>query len=131
MNKPDKEKKYAKRSFTIKQKQKCWSKARMVEGRHPDRWRYDPLGNLVCNALRGCLGPLCHEYDHIYPYSRGGKTSSKNCQILQTRVNRYKSNLIMTEEELSSANFNMKFSEDDLDTIEKAVYGDIQKVFEF
>ncbi|KAK3042708.1 hypothetical protein RJ639_000766 [Escallonia herrerae] len=38
------------------------------------------------------LPGLCFEYDHIIPYSKGGESVAGNCQILQTRVNRYKSN---------------------------------------
>jgi len=40
------------------------------------------------------MGPFCHEYDHILPYSKGGQTIIRNCQVLQTYVNRYKSNKI-------------------------------------
>jgi hypothetical protein len=29
--------------------------------------------------LRGCHGSLCHEYDHIVPFSKGGKTEVSNC----------------------------------------------------
>lgn len=61
-----------------------------MEGRDPDRWRLDAVGNLVSYKLRGCEGCLCHEYDHIVPFSKGGRTEVSNCQILQTRVNRYK-----------------------------------------
>lgn len=48
-------------------------------GRHPDRWRLDALGNPVLKVLKGCEGPFCHEYDHIIPYSKGGKTELYNC----------------------------------------------------
>jgi len=48
------------------------------------------VGNIVSYQLRGCEGCACHEYDHIIPYSKGGKTIVENCQILQTRVNRFK-----------------------------------------
>ena len=63
-----------------------------MEGRDPERWRLDAVGNPVCYRLRGCEGCLCHEYDHIVPFSKGGRTEIENCQILQTRVNRYKGN---------------------------------------
>lgn len=61
-------------------------------GRDPGRWRLDAMGNPVCRALRGCAGPLCHEYDHVLPFSKGGRTETENCQLLQTTVNRVKSN---------------------------------------
>lgn len=63
-----------------------------MDGRDPERWRLDAVGNPVSYRLRGCEGCLCHEYDHIIPFSKGGKTEIENCQILQTRVNRYKGN---------------------------------------
>lgn len=58
------------RSFPHSVKQKCWEKADKVKGRDPDRWRRDPLGNLVFRKLVGCPGCLCHDYDHILPYSK-------------------------------------------------------------
>ena len=50
-----------------------------IPRRDPKRWKFDSLGNPVVNALRGCHGALCHEYDHIVPYSKGGKTLVSNC----------------------------------------------------
>lgn len=58
------------RSFPHSVKQKCWEKAEKVKGRDPDRWRRDPLGNLMFRKLVGCPGCLCHDYDHILPYSK-------------------------------------------------------------
>jgi len=58
------------RSFPHSVKQKCWEKADKVKGRDPDRWRRDPLGNLIFRKLVGCPGCLCHDYDHIVPYSK-------------------------------------------------------------
>ncbi|CAJ2664569.1 unnamed protein product [Trifolium pratense] len=80
------------RSFPHSVKQKCWEKADKVKGRDPDRWRRDPLGNLIFRKLVGCPGCLCHDYDHIVPYSKGGKSTLENCQVLQARVNRSKGN---------------------------------------
>ncbi|CAJ2664570.1 unnamed protein product [Trifolium pratense] len=73
------------RSFPHSVKQKCWEKADKVKGRDPDRWRRDPLGNLIFRKLVGCPGCLCHDYDHIVPYSKGGKSTLENCQVLQVR----------------------------------------------
>ncbi|PHU00703.1 hypothetical protein BC332_30490 [Capsicum chinense] len=58
------------RSFPYSVKQQCWAKAEKVKGRDPDRWRRDPLGNIVFRKLVGCPGCLCHDYDHITPYSK-------------------------------------------------------------
>ena len=88
----DSENKRANRTFSRKQKDECWKKARKIPNRDPSRWRYDAVGNVVLNALKGCTGLFCHEYDHIKPYSKGGDTTIRNCQILQTTVNRKKSN---------------------------------------
>jgi hypothetical protein len=121
----DKHKRHLKRYFSAKQRQKCWEAADKVPGRSADRWRFDPLGNPVLRALNGCFGPLCYEFDHIFPYSRGGKTSTGNCQILQTVVNRFKKDDPMDYAELTGAC--LKFSQDpkDFDIVEAAVYGDV------
>lgn len=58
------------RSFPYAVKQQCWEKAEQVPGRDPERWRRDALGNLVFRKLVGCPGCLCHDYDHIVPYSK-------------------------------------------------------------
>lgn len=79
------------RIFTKGQKDACWFNATSIPGRDPARWKIDAVGNPVLYTLRGCHGALCHEYDHIVPFSKGGKTEVANCQILQTGVNRFKS----------------------------------------
>uniref|UniRef100_A0A0E0CVT4 HNH domain-containing protein n=1 Tax=Oryza meridionalis TaxID=40149 RepID=A0A0E0CVT4_9ORYZ len=71
------------RSFPYVVKQRCWEKAERVAGRDPERWRRDALGNVVFRKLVGCPGCLCHDYDHIVPYSKGGKSTLENCQVLQ------------------------------------------------
>ncbi|RYR75559.1 hypothetical protein Ahy_A01g000109 [Arachis hypogaea] len=58
------------RSFPYSVKQQCWEKAEKIKGRDPDRWRRDALGNTVFRKLVGCPGCLCHDYDHILPYSK-------------------------------------------------------------
>lgn len=58
------------RSFPYSVKQQCWEKAEKVKGRDPDRWRRDSLGNTIFRKLVGCPGCLCHDYDHIVPYSK-------------------------------------------------------------
>lgn len=58
------------RSFPYSVKQQCWEKAEKVRGRDPDRWRRDALGNIVFRKLVGCPGCLCHDYDHIVPFSK-------------------------------------------------------------
>ncbi|KAL4444386.1 hypothetical protein ABPG74_016679 [Tetrahymena malaccensis] len=65
------------RCFTKSMKDQCWNNATIFIGRHPDRWRLDAVGNPVLRGLTSCLGPLCHEYDHIVPFSKGGKTEIK------------------------------------------------------
>lgn len=68
-----------KRIFTKTQKEICWNNAPTIPGRDPARWRIDAVGNPVLSLLRGCHGALCHEYDHIVPFSKGGKTEVSNC----------------------------------------------------
>lgn len=98
-----------------------------VTNRHPDRWRYDAAGNLVIKALKGCYGPLCHEYDHIMPYSKGGETSVNNCQILQTYANRLKKNKIIEQKDLHTISYKVNLSEYQMDLLEHAIYGDIKR----
>lgn len=59
------------RFFDAKTKSICWAKADTVPGRHPEMWRKDAAGNIVCKRFFNCLGCLCYEYDHIIPFSKG------------------------------------------------------------
>ncbi len=103
----------------------CWNNARVMTGRDPDRWRYDPIGNPVLKALRGCHGALCHEYDHIVPFSKGGKTVIPNCQILQTGVNRFKSNKVdVPLNEMHNSSRKLVLTPYEMDLVEYSVYGD-------
>lgn len=114
------------RIFTRAQKDVCWANSAMIPMRDPKRWRLDPLGNPVFYTLRGCHGALCHEYDHIMPFSKGGRTTVANCQILQTKVNRYKSNKIgLSMDELKRNSKPLKLSHRDMDLIEYAILGDV------
>ncbi|XP_062198461.1 uncharacterized protein LOC133901197 isoform X1 [Phragmites australis] len=58
------------RSFPYVVKQQCWEKAERVPGRDPERWRRDALDKVVFRKLVGCPCSLCHDYDHIIPYSK-------------------------------------------------------------
>lgn len=117
----------SKRIFTAKQKEDCWKLSEIIPGRDPNRWRYDAIGNPVLKQLKGCGGPLCHEYDHILPFSKGGETKLNNCQILQTKVNREKSNKInLTDEEMRKSSIRVKLSDLEMDYIEKMVYGNVR-----
>jgi hypothetical protein len=116
------------RLFQSELKRECWNKSSLVVGRDPDRWRLDAVGNTVCRKLTGCNGCLCHEYDHIVPYSKGGKTELSNCQILQSGVNRMKSNNEPSLEHMKQYSCNVKFTDRDLDVVEMALYGDIKKL---
>ncbi|KAI5054723.1 hypothetical protein GOP47_0029868 [Adiantum capillus-veneris] len=114
------------RLFERQVARQCWEKADVVPGRHPDRWRKDYAGNVVCRKLRGCDGCLCFQFDHIFPFTKGGETDVKNCQILQSRVNQYKGDKEhVGKEELEQSSCNLKFTDKELDVIEMAVYGDV------
>ncbi|CAK7322839.1 unnamed protein product [Dovyalis caffra] len=107
-------------------KKECWAKAETVPGRHPERWRKDAAGNIVCKRFCNCHGCLCFEYDHILPFSKGGESTADNCQILQTRVNRFKSDKQeLDETQLKGYSCEIKFTDKELDIIEMAVYGDV------
>lgn len=125
----------ATRFFTRTIKEQCWNKALPLPGRDPSRWRFDAVGNIVCKKLAGCEGCLCYEHDHIIPHSKGGLSELSNCQILQTRVNRYKGNkepasgnLIFTNSSLQLTKYSCvkKFLDFELDLIEIALWGNVK-----
>lgn len=68
-----------KRTFTSFQKEECWKWSKPMLGRDLSRWRLDALGNPIFKKNVNCHGPLCYEYDHIVPYSKGGLTVVENC----------------------------------------------------
>lgn len=101
-------------------------KAKELPGRDPERWRIDAAGNIVCKRLHTCNGCLCYEYDHIIPFSKGGESVAENCQILQTRVNRLKSDKNGIDQKLLEGySCDIKFSDEQLDMTEIAVYGSV------
>ncbi|XP_020274478.1 uncharacterized protein LOC109849097 [Asparagus officinalis] len=116
------------RSFPYSVKQQCWGKAERVKGRDPDRWRRDPLGNLVFRKLVGCAGCLCHDYDHIVPFSKGGKSTLENCQVLQATVNRAKGNKTeISRSDLIQKSSYCKVSGRDMDLLEISAYGNVRR----
>ncbi|KAM3290005.1 putative protein isoform X1 [Capsicum chacoense] len=118
------------RSFPYSVKQQCWAKAEKVKGRDPDRWRRDPLGNIVFRKLVGCPGCLCHDYDHITPYSKGGESTLGNCQVLQATVNRSKGNRTdISKAELIQKSSYCRVSVHpgrDMDLLELSAYGNVR-----
>ena len=121
------------RFFCREIREECWKRAQTVPGRNPDRWRLDSVGNIVCKKLNGCEGCLCYEHDHIIPHSKGGLSSLENCQILQSRVNRYKGNDSFDSLPQQEIQYNLfqyschkKFVDFELDLIEIALWGNIK-----
>ncbi|GAY55273.1 hypothetical protein CUMW_163200 [Citrus unshiu] len=116
------------RSFPYSVKQQCWEKAEKVRGRDPDRWRKDALGNVVFRKLVGCPGCLCHDYDHILPYSKGGKSTLENCQVLQATVNRSKGNRTeLSRSDLIQKSSYCRVSGRDMDLLELSAYGNVRR----
>ncbi|KAK7330348.1 hypothetical protein VNO77_24539 [Canavalia gladiata] len=116
------------RSFPHSVKQQCWEKAEKVKGRDPDRWRRDALGNTVFRKLLGCPGCLCHDYDHIVPYSKGGESTLENCQVLQATVNRAKGNRTeISKAELIQKSSYCRVSDRDMDLLELSAYGNVRR----
>ncbi|PON93573.1 HNH endonuclease [Trema orientale] len=115
------------RSFPYTVKQQCWDKAEKIKGRDPDRWRRDALGNTVFRKLVGCPGCLCHDYDHIVPYSKGGQSTLENCQVLQATVNRSKGNRTeLSRAELIQKSSYCRVSGRDMDLLELSAYGNVR-----
>ncbi|KAL4584065.1 hypothetical protein LXL04_008655 [Taraxacum kok-saghyz] len=116
------------RSFPYSVKQQCWEKAEKIKGRDPDRWRRDPLGNTIFRKLVGCPGCLCHDYDHILPYSKGGQSTLENCQVLQATVNRSKGNKTeMSRADLIQKSSYCRVSGRDMDLVELSAYGNVRR----
>lgn len=116
------------RSFPYSVKQQCWEKAEKIRGRDPERWRRDALGNLVFRKLMGCPGCLCHDYDHIVPYSKGGQSTLENCQVLQATVNRAKGNRTgMSKADLIQKSSYCRVSGRDMDLLELSAYGNVRR----
>mmetsp|Transcript_258 Transcript_258/g.642 ORF Transcript_258/g.642 Transcript_258/m.642 type:complete len:168 (-) Transcript_258:316-819(-) len=117
--------------FSRQTKDLCWSVGKQVKGRDPKRWRFDAAGNLLCRGLRNCQGPLCVEFDHIHPISKGGTGDLSNCQILQSRANKSKGNKLPPprgQELRRISDLTWRdLSNEDLDAIELAVYGDVYR----
>jgi len=119
---------YNPRSFPYHIKQACWEKAEKIKGRDPDRWRRDPLGNVVFRKLVGCSGCLCHDYDHIHPYSKGGKSTVENCQVLQGAANRAKSNHThISTADLIQKSAYCRVSGREMDFLELSAYGNVHR----
>ncbi|KAG6686905.1 hypothetical protein I3843_11G045000 [Carya illinoinensis] len=116
------------RSFPYSVKQQCWDKSEKVRGRDPDRWRRDAIGNIVFRKLVGCPGCLCHDYDHILPYSKGGQSTLENCQVLQATVNRSKGNRTgMSRADLIQKSSYCRVSGRDMDLLELSAYGNVRR----
>ncbi|KAJ4796475.1 HNH endonuclease [Rhynchospora pubera] len=116
------------RSFPFGVKQQCWEKAEKIKGRDPDRWRCDALGNTVFRKLVGCPGCLCHDYDHILPYSKGGRSTLENCQVLQATVNRSKGNKTeVSKADLVQKSAYCRVSGRDMDLLELSAYGNVRR----
>jgi len=59
-------------------------------------------------------------------FAMSGETQVNNCQILQSRVNRFKSNRSdLAGNDLKQFSCDLKFSDKELDVIEMAVYGNV------
>ncbi|XP_024169016.1 uncharacterized protein LOC112175563 isoform X2 [Rosa chinensis] len=102
------------RSFPHSVKKQCWEKAEKIKGRDPDRWRRDPLGNTVFRKLVGCPGCLCHDYDHIVPYSKAKVNRSKGNRTEYSRA------------ELIQKSSYCRVSGRDMDLIELSAYGNVR-----
>lgn len=74
------------------------------------------------------MGAYCFEFDHIHPFSKGGETSVQNCQILTTKLNRFKSDATDVDFAVYKSKMNNGSSYLEYDVIERAIYGDIKKV---
>ena len=75
-----------------RQREIAWQNTRRVQGKNPNLYRRDVLGNEIYKPAYGTLGDKGWEVDHSNPQSRGGTNSPRNLQAMQTSANRRKSN---------------------------------------
>lgn len=126
---PSREGSLGPRSFPHDVKEACWAKAETVKGRDPARWRRDPLGNIVFRKLVGCQGCLCHDYDHIVPYSKGGPSTLDNCQILQAPANRAKgARMNVSKSELQQRSAYCTLTGREMDFVELSAYNNVRRI---
>ena len=72
------------------------------------------------------MGSICYEYDHINPYSKGGETTTDNCQILSTKINRLKKDMVnINFQELKKKAGYGQLTDNDMDIIEKSIFGNV------
>lgn len=117
------------RTFPHDVKEACWAKAETVKGRDPARWRRDALGNVVFRKLVGCQGCLCHDFDHIVPYSKGGPSTLDNCQILQAPANRAKgARMNVSKTELQQRSAYCSLSGREMDFVELSAYNNVHHI---
>ena len=69
------------------------------------------LGNKASKLLSFCFLCFGGDFVEIWDYHVGGESVAENCQILQTRVNRFKSNKEQVDEkELKGYSCDVKFT---------------------
>ncbi|OEL29421.1 hypothetical protein BAE44_0009565 [Dichanthelium oligosanthes] len=117
------------RSFPFAVKQQCWEKAERVPGRDPERWRRDALGNIVFRKLVGCPGCLCHDYDHIVPYSKVTTAQPVFAVIfVHVGAKAWESNGSWTAIRLTSIRiYLVPLDGRDMDLVELSAYGNVRR----
>ncbi|KAI4962656.1 hypothetical protein ZWY2020_028363, partial [Hordeum vulgare] len=99
----------------------CWRKAAVLTGRHPERWRQDAAGNVVCRRFWAATAASAMNTITSFHSQRSasyfrqktprGESTVENCQILQTRVNRSKSDKAWVEKaEMQGFSCDIKFT---------------------
>ncbi|KAK9278633.1 hypothetical protein L1049_028206 [Liquidambar formosana] len=94
------------RSFDAKARSLCWAKAETVPGRHPERWRKDAAGNIVCKRFWSCYGCLCFDQAQVESKAQSNPQWGWAKPSLK-----YPELALLSDKEL--------------DVIEMAVYGDV------
>ena len=85
-------------------KDNVWDKAKKIRGKAPDLYRQDPYGNPMYKPSHGKASSMGWDVDHITPESKGGNTTTRNLQALNTGVNRSKGNSLKKKSRHSKNN---------------------------
>jgi 5-methylcytosine-specific restriction endonuclease McrA len=85
-------------------KDAVWDKAKKIRGKDPELYRQDPYGNAMYKPSHGKSSDMGWDVDHIKPESKGGKTTTRNLQALNSSVNRSKGNSFKKKSRHSKTN---------------------------
>jgi hypothetical protein len=68
-------------------KNTLWKKAKKIKGKDSTKYRKDPYNKIMYYASYGKSSNMGWQNDHIKPTQRGGNTTIRNMQALNSHIN--------------------------------------------